>query len=53
MKKKYIVPSVTVNRFKASNVIATSVVDYGGSSSDSGAPTDADAPRRHAIWDED
>ena len=53
MKKQYIVPSVTVSRFKATNVIATSVVDFGGNSSDPGAPQNMEAPHRNAIWDED
>ena len=53
MKKQYIVPSMTVERFVPSNVIATSTVPYGGTSSDPGAPHEVSAPnRRNAIWDE-
>jgi hypothetical protein len=52
MKKQYIVPSMTVERFVPSNVIATSTVDYGGTSSDPGAPQEVGAPQRKGIWDE-
>ena len=52
MKKQYIVPSMTVERFVLSNVIATSTIDYGGSSSQPGSPQDMEAPQRKGIWDE-
>ena len=53
MKKQYIVPSITVERFVPSNVIATSFLSKGGGSSDSNAPHEVSAPnRRNAIWDE-
>ncbi len=45
---------MTVERFEPSNVIATSPnLQKGGNSSDDGAPTEATAPRRGGIWDED
>ena len=52
MKKQYIVPSMTVERFVPSNVIATSTVPYGGTSSDPDAPQEVGAPQRKGIWDE-
>ena len=52
MKKQYIVPSLTVMEFDRMDVIATSSIPYGGSNGN-GGPTDAGAPRRNAIWDEE
>lgn len=52
MKKQYMVPSVTVMEFIRRDVIATSQLPYGGGNGQ-GGPTNAEAPYRNPIWDED
>ena len=53
MKKQYIIPSVTVDRFDVQDLIATSTLTGGGSNRN-GGPNQGEAPRRRSgIWDEE
>ena len=53
MKKLYIVPNMTIVQIEATNsIVMTSSIDGGRSNAGSGI-TDAEAPKRHCIWDEE
>lgn len=53
MKKLYIVPNMTIVQIEASNSIVTTSIIGGGQSNKGTGMKDADAPKRHCIWDEE
>jgi hypothetical protein len=53
MKKLYIVPNMTIVQIEATYSIVTTSTIGGGQSNKVSGITDAEAPKRHCIWDEE